>query len=586
MRFTATVTSSGSAPTGSVSFSADGELLGTAPATAGSAASTATLDSSDLGVGSHSVTATYDGGVFSDPSSSPALTRVVVPDPTSVAVTSTPSSPLPGAPVTYTATVGGVAPAGAVSPGTVSPDTVSFTDDGAPITGCQSLLLPAGTAAQEPEATCAETDGPDTTHLIVASYSGDAHDAASQGSLSQTIGQIPTQTSVAASTATITYGQSASFTATVTPTGGSVSPTGTVTFYDDETTSIGTAPLSAAGGTASATLVTSSLMAGDHEVTAAYGGDASSSASSSNAPLRLDVAEAPTTVTLASSANPAVAGGEVTLTATIGAAVPGETGTVQFADDGSMIGSGAVSGGQATIQTSFLTAGSHPITAVYEGDDDFVGTSSVNTVDETVTPAAASGLTTTSVVASPGVPTYGESVTLTATVAPPSGTASPTGVVTFTDGSTTLGSSVLSTTDGTTSASMLVTTLPVGANPITASYDDPGLAAGSSGTTAVVVSRAPTSLGIASSDNPYVFGEPVTLSATVFPVTGFGEAGTVTFYDNGSVIGTAEVSYGQAALTTTFHQVGTDLITASYGGEPDFVGSPSSSALSEMAASS
>ncbi len=473
-----------------------------------------------------------------------------------------------------------------MSPGTVSPGTVSFSDDGAPITGCQSLLLPAGTAREAPAATCTDTDGPDTSHLVVATYTGDAHDTASQGSLTQTIGQIPTQTSVAASAATITYGQSVSFTATVTPTGGSVSPTGTVTYDDDETTPIGSTPLSAAGGTATTTLVTSSLTAGDHEVTAAYAGDASSSASSSSTPLRLDVAEAPTTVTVASSANPAPAGGEVTLTATISSAVPGETGSVQFADDGSTIGSGAVSGGQATIQTSFLTPGSHPITAVYDGDDDFVGTSSVNTVDETVTPAPTSGLTT-SVVASPRAPTFGESVTLTATVAPASGTANPTGVVTFTDGSTTLGSSVLSTTDGTTSASMLVTTLPVGANPITASYAaGPGLPAGSSGATAVAVGRSPTSLGIASSDNPYVFGEQVTLSATVFPVTGFGEAGTITFYDNGTALGTADVAYGQAALTTTFHQVGTDLITASYSGEPDFVGSSSSGALPEMAAGS
>ena len=65
------------------------------------------------------------------------------------------------------------------------------------------------------------------------------------------------------------------------------------------------------------------------------------------------------------------------------------------------------------------------------------------------------------------------------------------------------------------------------------------------------VSRASTTLGIDASDNPYIFGEPVTLSATVFPETGFGEGGTVTFYANGSVVGTAEVTYGQAALTTT-----------------------------------
>ncbi|HVT41509.1 MAG TPA: Ig-like domain-containing protein, partial [Acidimicrobiales bacterium] len=108
---------------------------------------------------------------------------------------------------------------------------------------------------------------------------------------------------------------------------------------------------------------------------------------------------------------------------------------------------------------------------------------------------------------------------------------------------------------------------------------------GVTGTTPVVVSRAPTTLGIASSDNPYVFGEPVTLSASVFPATGFGEGGTVTFYDNGAVVGTAPVTFGQAAMTTTFREVGTDVLTARYSGDGDFIGSSSMAPVSETAAS-
>jgi hypothetical protein len=265
---------------------------------------------------------------------------------------------------------------------------------------------------------------------------------------------------------------------------------------------------------------------------------------------------------------------------------------VQFADDGSLIGIGAVSDGLASVETSFETPGAHPITAVYEGDDNFVGTSSVDTVDENVTAAPTSDIATTSVVASPRAPTFGQSVTLTATVTTPAGNTDPTGItdpsgmVTFTDDGATLGSSVLSTTDGITTASILVTTLALGTNTITAAdLAGPGLPATSSATTAVVVSPAPTSLGIASSDNPYIFGEPVTLSATVFPESGSGEGGTVTFYDNGAVVGTVPVAYGQAALTTAFRDVGTDLITASYSGEADFVGSTSTDPLAETAGS-
>jgi hypothetical protein len=576
------MTSSGPAPAGSVTFSADGQVLGTSPAEPGASTSTATLDTGDLAAGSHAITATYGGSAFSDPSQSPALTQAVVPDPTSVVVTSTPVTPLPGQPITYSATVSGIDPVGGVVGGAVA-GTVSFTDNGSPLKGCQLMPLPAGSAPHEPAVTCGETDDASTNHVIVAAYSGDAHDAPSQGSLSQTVGQIPTQTSVASSPATTTYGQSVSFTATVAPTASSASPTGTVAFYDDEA-ALGSAPLSAANGAPSATLTTSGLAAGDHDITAVYSGDAAFSPGAPSTPLRLDIAEAPTRVTLTSSANPVAVGAPATFTASISSPVPGETGHVQFADGGTSIGSGAVVDGRATMQTSFLAPGSHAVTAVYEGDDDFVGTSSINTVDETVG-SVPTGLANT-VVASPPAPTYGESVTLTATVTAASAAAEPAGTVTFTDGTTTLGSSVLTTTDGATTASMLVTTLPIGASTIGASYSpDPGLPAASPATAPIVVSRAPTTLGIAASDNPYVFGEPVILSATVFPLTGFGEGGTVTFFDNGAVVGTAAVTFGQAALTTTFRQVGTDLITASYSGEPNFVRSSSMSALSETAGS-
>ena len=63
------------------------------------------------------------------------------------------------------------------------------------------------------------------------------------------------------------------------------------------------------------------------------------------------MAQATTTVGLASSANPSVVGQTVTFTATISSSASGETGTVQFADNGMPIGSGSVSGGQATLQT-------------------------------------------------------------------------------------------------------------------------------------------------------------------------------------------------------------------------------------------
>jgi hypothetical protein len=673
VRLTATVTpSSGSDPTGSVTFSAGGHLLGSAPVTTGAAAATATLDSASLPVGSESIAATYSGDVFFNASTSSVVTQVVNPDPTNITITPSSADPEPGQAVSYTATVGGT--------GTVTPTgTVSFTDDGDPVPGCQSLSLPTSAPLQ---ATCTESYRSTTTHSIVAVYSGDDDDAGSTATLVETLGQVPTQTTVATSSPTSTYGQSVTMTATVTPTqSGSVSPSGTVTFYDYETTPIATVGVSTVAGVTTATLDTSNLMSGPHSISATYSGDPTFSSSSSAAPVGLTVAEATTTVTVASSTQTSVVGQALLFTVTISSSASGETGTVQFDDNGSTIGSGSVSGGQATLQTGSLSLGAHPITAVYEGDDDFVGSSSVNTVIQTVgqastatnvtsnddpgsvgqtinysatvtvddpgtgtptgtvsfsdggspiatcqgvalpatpplqvtctqaydtaashTVTAAYGgdpnfitstgsetenvapvSTTTSVVPSPPTSTYGQSVTLTATVTPTSGAADPDGTVTFTADGTTLGSSTLSTTGGVPTASMLSTTLPVGTDSVTASFDGvPGFLASSSDTAAPVdVSRAPTSLGLLTSTSPSTSAQAVTFTATVFPATGSGETGTVTFFDNGGAIGTGSVSNGQATLSTTALPVGTDLITAGYDGDGDFVASSTTGALSQ-----
>ena len=95
--------------------------------------------------------------------------------------------------------------------------------------------------------------------------------------------------------------------------------------------------------------------------------------------VRVLVASLPvaTSTSLASDLNPSTAGDTVTFTATV---VPSEagtpTGTVTFRDGGNVLGSDALSAGQATLSTSMLTAGSHAMTATYEGDTHFTGSTS------------------------------------------------------------------------------------------------------------------------------------------------------------------------------------------------------------------
>jgi len=94
----------------------------------------------------------------------------------------------------------------------------------------------------------------------------------------------PTTTTLAANNNPVFLSNSITFTATITPTTGSIVPTGSVTFYDGST-AIGTGTLSSSGTGASATarLTTTSLAAGSHAITAGYPGDSNNQASNSAA---------------------------------------------------------------------------------------------------------------------------------------------------------------------------------------------------------------------------------------------------------------------------------------------------------------
>jgi hypothetical protein len=85
-----------------------------------------------------------------------------------------------------------------------------------------------------------------------------------------------------------------------------------------------------------------------------------------------------TTTTVASSANPSVQGQMVTYTATVRPA--GVSGSVAFNDGGTPVTGCAArslsSSGHATCQATYVTTGSHAITAVYSGDTANAGSTS------------------------------------------------------------------------------------------------------------------------------------------------------------------------------------------------------------------
>jgi Bacterial Ig-like domain (group 3) len=100
--------------------------------------------------------------------------------------------------------------------------------------------------------------------------------------------------------------------------------------------------------------------------------------------LILETGLTSTTTVLSSSLNPSFYLQSVTFTAVVSGAGGTPTGTVQFFDFGSLIGSGSLDvTGTATFATPALTIGAHNITAVYGGDSIFAGSTS-NLVVQTV----------------------------------------------------------------------------------------------------------------------------------------------------------------------------------------------------------
>ncbi len=212
-----------------------------------------------------------------------------------------------------------------------------------------------------------------------------------------------------------TYGAPVTLQATVqtSPAGGSPAPDGTVTF-NDGTTTLGTENVSGAT-TVTASLTTSALEAGTHQLTATYNGDTANAASRPSAPVTVDVGQSNTTTALNSSVNPSVFGQAVTFTADVTANSPGSgtpTGTVTFDIDGNPTTEN-LSGGQATLATSTLTVGTHDVTATYNGDPNFNGSTSSPTLQQVVDRAAQT-LSFTSVPPNPAV-VGGASYTPTAT---------------------------------------------------------------------------------------------------------------------------------------------------------------------------
>jgi hypothetical protein len=168
----------------------------------------------------------------------------------------------------------------------------------------------------------------------------------------------------------------------------------------------------------------------------------------------------PPLTTLTSSLNPSIYGQKVTFTATVTSPGPTPTGKVNFTWDRFTIGSAILNNsGVATLTKSNLNADTYPLTAVYAGDVNNLGSTS-SVVNQVITQATSSATLTSS----PNPSMQGQVVTFTAKISSP--TVIPTGPVTFTSGKTVLGTAQLSGGK----ATFTISSLPMGSTRVTVTY--------------------------------------------------------------------------------------------------------------------
>jgi hypothetical protein len=244
-----------------------------------------------------------------------------------------------------------------------------------------------------------------------------------------------------------------------------------------------------------------------------------------------------------------VAGEPLTLTASIDGLNP--TGTVEFFDGATSLGTAAVSGGVAQLTTSSLAVGSHTLSAVYSGD----ATNTSDTSDDVGVSVLA--LATVDLAASTSTAMVGDPVTLTATVFGES----PTGTVEFFDGATSLGAVAL--VGGV--AELTTNALAAGPHTLGAVYSGDATNTAATSADQAVSVLAEATVDLAASASVVIVGDPITLTATV---TGDSPTGTVEFFDGATSLGTITVVGGVAELTVDGLPAGDYLFSAVYSGDP------------------
>lgn len=518
--------------------------------------------------GSYSVQAHYAGdGTYASSDSNP-VTLTVSPEASTTTLapllfnpSSGTSTPLVSG-VTYPyggVFVFGVAVAGNSGQG-VATGNVALTDSGAPLDGGVFRL---NSKSNTEDQTRSLAPG---THIISASYSGDASfNASRSSSFSLTIVRAQTNSVLQTTSGYVSAGATLTLTAQINARGfaasgldgfGAAAPSGVVTFTSGSTilgTSTVTQNVFPATSTdtsvANLNFPANQLPIGNNSITASYSGDANYRPSvSSTAGVYVAGSTLATSTTLLTLSSASVAPGDpFTFMATVSSGSAQPTGTVTFISDGQAISSQLpLSFGNVSASNKSLAVGlgTHNITAIYSGDANYQASVSAP-VPFTI--STANSPSTVTVGLSDASAVQGTSVTVVATIAPASPTPGGTAQLIL-DGN--LYGRPMTVTGAAISLPLLTGTLQSGAHAVQVSY--------SGDSTHMATTSVATTLNILDSAGSFTLSPSTTststsqgknsnaITLTVNPTDGFDS--TVTFACTGGLPSGAVCVFAPAAI--------------------------------------
>lgn len=596
-----------SAPTGTVSVSSSvaGDTVGScAPVAVDAVSASCTVAVSGSSAGTRSIGASYAGNTTH--ANSDAVQRILTVNkrPTTTTLALDPMSVVVGEASQATVTVVDSSGGGYVPPtGTVV--TLSSANGDA-ITG-PCMLMPSGSGAS---CTVSVTPGSAavSAHPIVATFPETANFLGSNDSQSLMVYRRTAETTVSFDPSSVLVGQGSTATVTVRdaePNGTKYDPSGTVTL-SGETGDAFTPAASCVlvDGTpgdgmssCTATVTPDRFGNGVHAISASFAQTDVHLADDGSADLTVSRRSTMTEVSLSPSAVVVNESSAVTVTVTDTSAYTKSdpSGTISFggeAGDGfspstcTLIGGANADDGLSsctvTVKPTQFGDGTHGISA------SFVATQIHAASSDSANLSVARRSTSAALSFAPGSVVTGQPSTLTVTVTDTQAQGdvqAPTGDVSVAalegagvDAVTGSPCTLAGSGPGVSQCSVTVTPNGVGdgAHGFSATFIQTEVHNGSGGASDLPVSKADTATTLEAAPNPSVFGQSVTLTATVcVSAPGAGVAGgLVTFKDGASVLGSSSLAAGAGCPAASFSSAaltaGTHAISAAYAGDADF----------------